>query len=86
MGLALAQLISWSAFAFELDRALSGNRLSWAYVFEWPVLAGYSVFVWHRLLHPKVSQHSDEDQLQESRREAYNEYLDQVHREEDGRG
>jgi len=26
---------------WQLTRALSGNTLSWAYVFEWPIFAGY---------------------------------------------
>jgi hypothetical protein len=26
--------------AWQVDRALSGNGLSWAYVFEWPFFAG----------------------------------------------
>jgi hypothetical protein len=36
---------------WQLDRALSGNSLSWAYTFEWPFFAGYGVFVWWRLVH-----------------------------------
>lgn len=36
---------------WQLDRALGGNGLSWAYVFEWPFFAGYAVFVWWRLVH-----------------------------------
>ncbi len=27
------------AFLFEVKRALGGNELSWAYVFEWPLFA-----------------------------------------------
>ncbi len=36
---------------WQLTRALGGNTLSWAYVFEWPIFAGYLVHVWWRLLH-----------------------------------
>jgi hypothetical protein len=36
---------------WQLTRALSGNSLSWAYTFEWPLFAGYLVWVWWRLLH-----------------------------------
>ena len=36
---------------WQLDRALSGNELSWAYVFEWPFFAGYAVYMWWRLVH-----------------------------------
>ncbi len=34
-----------------MTRALSGNTLSWAYVFEWPIFAGYAVFMWWKLIH-----------------------------------
>jgi hypothetical protein len=36
---------------WQLDRALGGNELSWAYVFEWPFFAAYAVYMWWRLLH-----------------------------------
>jgi DNA-binding transcriptional regulator of glucitol operon len=36
---------------WQLERALSGNTLSWVYTFEWPFFAGYAVFLWWRLLH-----------------------------------
>ncbi|MHB8439665.1 MAG: hypothetical protein ACYDD4_10945 [Acidimicrobiales bacterium] len=35
--------------AWQLTRALSGNTLSWAYVFEWPLFAAYLVYMWLRL-------------------------------------
>jgi hypothetical protein len=38
---------------WQLHRALSGNELSWAYVFEWPLFAGYAVYMWWRLLHER---------------------------------
>lgn len=38
-------------FLWQVSRALSGNELSWAYVFEWPFFAGYAVFMWWRLVH-----------------------------------
>ena len=37
---------------FELGRAEGGNELSWAYVFEWPLLAIFAVYMWWKLLHP----------------------------------
>lgn len=40
------------AFSVELSRALGGNALSWAYVFEWPLLGGFGVYMWWRLRHP----------------------------------
>ncbi len=38
-----------AAGAFELTRALGGNRLSWAYAVEWPLIAAYVVYMWRRL-------------------------------------
>ncbi len=50
LGLLLATAICMPAFFFELWRALGGNSLSWAYVFEWPALQGYAVYMWRKLL------------------------------------
>jgi hypothetical protein len=36
---------------WQVYRALGGNQLSWAYVFEWPFFAGYAVYMWWRLVH-----------------------------------
>jgi DNA-binding transcriptional regulator of glucitol operon len=36
---------------WQLDRALNGNELSWAYVFEWPFFAAYAVYMWWRFVH-----------------------------------
>lgn len=48
-------LVLLPAFGFltkwQLDRALGGNTLSWAYTFEWPLFAGYAVYVWWQLIH-----------------------------------
>ncbi len=43
---AFAALCIW-----QVHRALAGNDLSWAYVFEWPFFAGYAVFMWWRFVH-----------------------------------
>jgi hypothetical protein len=37
--------------AWQVHRALDGNQLSWAYVFEWPFFAGYAIYMWWRFLH-----------------------------------
>ena len=37
--------------AWQVERALSGNELSWAYVFEWPFFAGYAVYMWWKFVH-----------------------------------
>lgn len=33
----------------ELARARGGNQLSWGYAVEWPVIAGYGVYLWIKL-------------------------------------
>lgn len=84
LALALAEALCASAFAVELARALSGNTLSWAYVFEWPVLGAYAVYVWRRLGReephepPAPSTDAESAALEE-----YNRYLDEVHRGDD---
>ena len=48
VGLALCTI----AFLFELSRAERGNALSWAYVFEWPLLGLFAIYMWWKILHP----------------------------------
>jgi len=48
---ACAALCDW-----QVHRALSGNTLSWAYVFEWPFFAGYGTYVWWRLVHDQMGR------------------------------
>jgi hypothetical protein len=36
---------------WQLSRALGGNELSWAYVFEWPFFAAYAFYMWWRFVH-----------------------------------
>ena len=43
---AFAALCLW-----QVSRALGGNSLSWAYVFEWPLFAAYAVYMWWRFVH-----------------------------------
>ncbi|MHB8329452.1 MAG: hypothetical protein ACYDD6_07510 [Acidimicrobiales bacterium] len=51
---AAALVLSFLALGWwQVTRALSGNSLSWAYVFEWPFFAGYVVFMWWRLSHDR---------------------------------
>ncbi len=50
--LAFGLALCAAAFWFELKRALGGNALSWAYVFEWPLLGGFAVYMWSQFLHP----------------------------------
>jgi hypothetical protein len=46
-----AALCDW-----QVHRALSGNTLSWAYVFEWPFFAGYGTYVWWKLVHDQMGE------------------------------
>jgi hypothetical protein len=43
-------IVCCGAFAFELARALGGHTFSWMYVFEWPLFAGFAVYMWWNLL------------------------------------
>ncbi len=82
LGLVLAEIICFAGFVVELYRARSGNTLSWAYVFEWPLFAAYAVYMWRKLLLdergvPRVRRlrHDDDDEALD----AYNRYLSTVH-------
>ena len=81
LGLVIAEAICISAFVLEISRALSGNTLSWAYVFEWPILGGYAVFMWRKLLHDDqpTTPLFDDDAYEDARLAAYNDYLARVH-------
>jgi hypothetical protein len=58
--------LAWHAFAvfatagmlylgdWQLHRAESGNELSWAYTFEWPLFAGFGVYFWIKSLRDEV--------------------------------
>jgi hypothetical protein len=81
---------------WQVHRALSGNELSWAYVFEWPFFAGYGVYMWWRLVHeqlassapsppPSAPEEPDPGTVSASddvdaELAAYNRYLAQLHR------
>jgi hypothetical protein len=48
------------AFIIELMRALGGHAFSWMYVFEWPLFAGFALYMWWNLLqgHDRVRRPS----------------------------
>jgi hypothetical protein len=46
-----AALCDW-----QVHRALGGNQLSWAYVFEWPFFGGYAVYMWWRFVHEEAAE------------------------------
>jgi len=39
---------------WQLRRALSGNELSWAYTFEWPLFAIFAVYFWVKSLRDEL--------------------------------
>jgi hypothetical protein len=48
-GLAVALVAAFLGLGWwQISRAASGNALSWAYAIEWPVFAGFVVFLWWR--------------------------------------
>jgi hypothetical protein len=93
LGLVLAEILCVAGFAVELSRALSGNSLSWAYVFEWPLFGGYALYMWRRFI---VEEKKGDVALPEEATskaappsevatdgalDDYNEYLRRVHEE-----
>jgi hypothetical protein len=84
LGLAFVELLCVTGFIFEFLRARSGNSLSWAYVFEWPIFGGYAVFMWRKLLKDERNEGLAPEEVAVTRSDAnldaYNEYLRKVHR------
>jgi DNA-binding transcriptional regulator of glucitol operon len=70
---------------WQLERALSGNTLSWVYTFEWPFFAAYAVFMWWKLLHEEPGARNrrrsprqpsaEETRVQDEELAEYNRYL-----------
>jgi hypothetical protein len=90
LGLIIAECICIPAFIFETERALHGNTLSWAYVIEWPVLAGYAVYMWAKMLREERGQDARSKRTlrqidtvaleeQDPQLKAWNDYLASVH-------
>jgi DNA-binding transcriptional regulator of glucitol operon len=42
---------------WQLHRAESGNELSWAYTFEWPLFAIFCVYFWAKSLRDELKGH-----------------------------
>jgi hypothetical protein len=82
-GLLLAEVICIPAFIFELSRALGGNTLSWAYVFEWPILGLYAIYVWRKLLREERGEITPKpaalNEQQDQQLDEWNAYLAKVH-------
>jgi hypothetical protein len=83
LGLFLAELICIPAFVIELLRALGGNELSWAYVFEWPALGVYAIYMWRKMLREErglVKTKPQRTFKDDTRLAEWNAYLATVHR------
>ena len=52
--LVLLPAFAWLTW-WQLERALGGNTLSWAYTFEWPLFAVYAIYVWWQLIHDQTT-------------------------------
>jgi len=50
---------------WQLHRAMSGNGLSWAYTFEWPIFAVFAVVFWAKTIrdefHPPTAEPGQAD-------------------------
>lgn len=84
LGLVVAEIICIPAFVIELTRALGGNELSWAYVFEWPLLGAYAIYMWRKLLsdNGEVNQTSanvNNEVPDDPKLQAWNQYLREIH-------
>jgi hypothetical protein len=77
---------------WQVARALSGNGLSWAYAFEWPLFAFYAFYVWWRLLHDdqpvrrprrQSARAVQSDARADDERAEYNAYLASLHHDDE---
>lgn len=53
--LVLLPAFTWLTL-WQLDRALGGNVLSWAYVVLWPLFGLYAIYLWWQLIHDEPSR------------------------------
>src|ERR1700734_1198264 len=44
---------------WQFHRAESGNALSWAYTFEWPIFAVFGVVFWAKTIRDEFKPHTD---------------------------
>jgi hypothetical protein len=74
--------LCFTGFIIELLRALGGHSFSWMYVFEWPLFAGFAIYMWWNLLqgNDRVPRRASKDPSLQSREpdedlDAWNVYL-----------
>jgi hypothetical protein len=84
--LAAGLTLCLAAGAYELSRALGGNTLSWAYVFEWPLFGVFGIYLWWKLLHEEAERQRRPtrsppamDAQDQERLDAWNRYLAELH-------
>lgn len=54
--LAVTLVVAFLALGWwQIGRAAGGNMLSWAYAVEWPVFAGFVIFVWVKEVRRELS-------------------------------
>ncbi len=87
---------------WQVSRALGGNSLSWAYVFEWPIFAAYAVYMWWRFVHEAAEDApppptagatattpgpvGEKEEKEDAELAAYNEYLAQLAQRDEATG
>lgn len=81
--LVLAAVLCTAGFSFELWRALSGNELSWVYVFEWPILLVVAVRFWKLMANdargvPRRRGQTDDPHRDEAALAEWNRYVDEL--------
>jgi hypothetical protein len=71
--------LAWHAFAvvatwgmlwlgdWQLHRALSGNELSWAYTFEWPLFTIFGIYFWAKTLRDEMRSGQRQQSSQQTR-------------------
>ncbi len=76
--------LAWHAFAvvatwgmlwlgdWQLHRALSGNELSWAYTFEWPLFTIFGIYFWAKTLRDEMRSGQRPQSSQQAQKQTQN--------------
>ena len=71
---------------WQLHRALSGNSLSWAYTFEWPLFAIFAVVFWGKTIREEARPPARAKPTGDEELAPYNAYLARLTKEVKGHG
>jgi hypothetical protein len=64
--LAVTLVVAFLALGWwQIGRAAGGNLLSWAYAVEWPVFAGFVIFVWVKEVRRELAASGRSDGFEE---------------------